>query len=172
MENCTFSNNTGGAIGDLSTQSYICKSTFHNNSNCQVHNSLGRGGAVYTTSPHVVIDTCNFLGNAAADGGAVFALENSATVLNTCFRENAASPTLLQRRTGGGPLFSDTQDGGALYILGDSSVDSLQQVYVINSTFLHNFAWGSAGAIRSWQLPELCMLVSPLLHTIKAFFGC
>ena len=153
VENCTFSNNTGSAIGDISTiSSYISNSTFHNNTNCKVHGSIGWGGAVYSTSRYLVIDTCDFLGNIAADGGAVFATETNATVRNSCFRNNAASPTQLQRMTGG-PPFSDTQDGGAIYILGNSSVDNLQQLYVMNSTFLQNFAWGSAGAIRSWQLP-------------------
>lgn len=154
VENCTFSNNTGGAIGDFSTRStYISNSTFHNNTNCKVHGSIGWGGAVYSNSD-LVIDTCDFLGNIAADGGAVFAEASRVTIRNSCFRDNAASPTQLQRTTGG-PPFSDTQDGGAVYILGNSSADNLQQLYVSNCTFLRNFAWGSAGAIRSWQLPGL-----------------
>ena len=153
VEKCTFSNNTGGAIGDSATRStYISNSTFHNNTNCKVQGSVGWGGAVYSTSRDLVIDTCDFLGNIAADGGAVFAEESRATIRNSSFRDNAASPTQLQRRTGG-PPFSDTQDGGAIYILGNSSAGNLQRLYVFNCTFLRNFAWGSARAIRSWQLP-------------------
>lgn len=155
VTNSVFFNNTGGGIYDYSSSNTtIFNSKFQNSTNIRVGGSQGWGGAIYSGSLYLNIEQSDFLGNIAADGGGVFMSGHTSRISNCVFKDNKAVPTKYQGATGA--PFSDTQDGGAIYFYnsGSNSQTANQNFAVVNSTFVRNFAWGSAGAIRSWQVVE------------------
>ena len=156
VTNSAFVNNSGGAIYDEASRSTtITNSSFQNNSNHNSNSSIGWGGAIYSGSSDLNIEQSEFLGNIAADGGAVFMSGRKAHISDCVFTENGVYSS--QHQEGSVAPFSDTQDGGAIYFYNSGSDSQItnKDFDVVNSTFIGNWAVGSAGAILSWQVQGL-----------------
>lgn len=142
VQACRFANMSGGAIIFYnSSTSTVEDCTFSNNTR-----SGHLGGAIYSSSQHLVVDHCNFLGNIADGGGAVYVDGGNAKINNSCFRDNAASHS--EHQVG-------TSNGGAINYVGSALDDTSLHLHVFNTIFLNNTAHTAAGAIYSWQLPGL-----------------
>ncbi len=102
--NCSFINNTAGAIGILKPDNpkvnylYVANSSFTNN-----HGE--RGGAIYTIRSISEIINCSFSNNTAENGGAIYTESALTTILNNEFINNTAS-----------------EKGGAIYRTGSENI--------------------------------------------------
>ncbi|MBX7103170.1 MAG: hypothetical protein K1X57_03765 [Gemmataceae bacterium] len=161
IDGCTFVDNSaldsGGAIKASSFNGIkINNSRFQGNS-ANVDSTTNSGGAITggsSGSSNLILDGCVFAGNSAAGvGGAVYWMGNT-NITNCTFAENTAdyaagavsvsssNSSLVIRRS----LFTgnSSQTAGALSF----GTTSGGTIYVENSTFTGNLAYGSAGAIR------------------------
>ena len=123
------SSKTGGAI-HANKQVKIYNSTFNG---CRGSNwDYGEGGALYATSSFE-IDGCNFTGNTAGAGGAIYSSgeQSGNKITNSIFDSNYI---------GNLDFYSQPKrHGGAIYMEGD--------VTIINSYFIKNSARYDGGAI-------------------------
>ena len=147
--NCTFIGNTainGGAIQLRGLECYIIDCKFINNT------ATNRGGAIYVTNYLANFTNCEFIGNDAVEGGAIFFESggNDASITGATFTNNSATKS-------GGAIYSNalriyiddsefsgntaSDNGGALYSAG-------RQIIVSNSKFNDNGA-SNGGAVYS-----------------------
>ncbi|MFK7883960.1 MAG: right-handed parallel beta-helix repeat-containing protein [Phycisphaerales bacterium] len=171
VEDCEFINNStqdstvdssGGAIQIVRGQATIRRSTFSGNTSFQ------GGGAIQfvdSDADHIVED-CVFTGNSSGRGGAMWWLSGAeGTVADTLFDgntatttdggavDNSAAPATYERC-----VFVNNQalgeDGGAIYIAGETSRDvALNQCVIANNTAASN-----GGAITMENGPDPIIL--------------
>ena len=148
---CNFTNNTalrsGGAILWEGTYGFIEYSNFTSNkATGDVIDAIGGGdaGVILWIGSHGYVNHCNFTDNFAAyRGGAVFLKGSTNTTFNdTLFKFNVAG-------TNGGAI--DWQEGS-------------HDGRLLNSVFINNTAWRSAGAVYWFgtlpMLPVLMYLIN------------
>lgn len=124
FENCRSVDDAGGAIYAFSTDLEIRDSTFNN---C----SANFAGAICSLNSEILISYSNFTNNLARyEGGAVYKMYGSGTVIKSNFTKNAA--------LNGGALFSD----------------NCTSFEIKNSEFASNAATGFGGAIFSNANPK------------------
>lgn len=89
VTNTTFTQNTasenGGAIYTSTVKANIKQSTFANN---MAHETDGKGGAIYLDNENAIIDGCEFTGNAAGYGDAVYSYASLYQIKNSQFKNN------------------------------------------------------------------------------------
>lgn len=125
FENCRSVDDAGGAIYAFSTDLEVRDSTFNN---C----SANFAGAICSLNSEILISYSNFTNNLARyEGGAVYKMYGSGTVIKSNFTKNAA--------LNGGVLFSD----------------NCTSFEIKNSEFASNAATGFGGAIFSNANPKL-----------------
>lgn len=125
FENCRSVDDAGGAIYAFSTNLEVRDSTFNN---C----SANFAGAICSLNTEILISYSNFTNNLARyEGGAVYKMYGSGTVIKSNFTKNAA--------LNGGVLFSD----------------NCTSFEIKNSEFASNAATGFGGAIFSNANPKL-----------------
>lgn len=125
FENCRSVDDAGGAIYAFSTDLEVRDSTFNN---C----SANFAGAICSLNSEILISYSNFTKNLARyEGGAVYKMYGSGTVIKSNFTKNAA--------LNGGALFSD----------------NCTSFEIKNSEFASNAATGFGGAIFSNANPKL-----------------
>ncbi len=125
FENCRSVDDAGGAIYAFSTDLEVKDSTFNN---C----SANFAGAICSLNSEILISYSNFTNNLARyEGGAVYKMYGSGTVIKSNFTKNAA--------LNGGALFSD----------------NCTSFEIKNSEFASNAATGFGGAIFSNANPKL-----------------
>lgn len=125
FENCRSVDDAGGAIYAFSTDLEVRDSTFNN---C----SANFAGAICSLNTEILISYSNFTNNLARyEGGAVYKMYGSGTVIKSNFTKNAA--------LNGGALFSD----------------NCTSFEIKNSEFASNAATGFGGAIFSNANPKL-----------------
>lgn len=125
FENCRSVDDAGGAIYAFSTDLEVRDSTFNN---C----SANFAGAICSLNSEILISYSNFTNNLARyEGGAVYKMYGSGTVIKSNFTKNAA--------LNGGALFSD----------------NCTSFEIKNSEFALNAATGFGGAIFSNANPKL-----------------
>ena len=125
FENCRSVDDAGGAIYAFSTDLEVRDSTFNN---C----SANFAGAICCLNSEILISYSNFTNNLARyEGGAVYKMYGSGTVIKSNFTKNAA--------LNGGALFSD----------------NCTSFEIKNSEFASNAATGFGGAIFSNANPKL-----------------
>ena len=125
FENCRSVDDAGGAIYAFSTDLEVRDSTFNN---C----SANFAGAICSLNSEILISYSNFTNNLARyEGGAVYKMYGSGTVIKSYFTKNAA--------LNGGALFSD----------------NCTSFEIKNSEFASNAATGFGGAIFSNANPKL-----------------
>lgn len=125
FENCRSVDDAGGAIYAFSTDLEVRDSTFNN---C----SANFAGAICSLNSEILISYSNFTNNLARyEGGAVYKMYGSGTVIKSNFTKNAA--------LNGGALFSD----------------NCTFFEIKNSEFASNAATGFGGAIFSNANPKL-----------------
>ncbi len=156
IENTTFQNNSSGADGDGGAiwmdddiaPLTVSDSTF-------LRNSAGEdeGGAIYhSTDAALAVENTEFVGNTAADGGAVYSEAGDLTITDSLFEGNAAANNgaALDRYADGlltisGTVFranNTTEDKGILFI------DGLGDAVISDSAIVENTGgddYGSAG---------------------------
>lgn len=124
FENCRSVDDAGGAIYAFSTDLEVRDSTFNN---C----SANFAGAICSLNSEILISYSNFTNNLARyEGGAVYKMYGSGTVIKSNFTKNAA--------LNGGALFSD----------------NCTSFEIKNSEFASNAATGFGGAIFSNANPK------------------
>ena len=125
FENCRSVDDAGGAIYAFSTDLEVRDSTFNN---C----SANFAGAICSLNSEILISYSNFTNNLARyEGGAVYKMYGSGTVIKSNFTKNVA--------LNGGALFSD----------------NCTSFEIKNSEFASNAATGFGGAIFSNANPKL-----------------
>lgn len=125
FENCRSVDDAGGAIYAFSTDLEVRDSTFNS---C----SANFAGAICSLNSEILISYSNFTNNLARyEGGAVYKMYGSGTVIKSNFTKNAA--------LNGGALFSD----------------NCTSFEIKNSEFASNAATGFGGAIFSNANPKL-----------------
>lgn len=125
FENCRSVDDAGGAIYAFSTDLEVRDSIFNN---C----SANFAGAICSLNTEILISYSNFTNNLARyEGGAVYKMYGSGTVIKSNFTKNAA--------LNGGALFSD----------------NCTSFEIKNSEFASNAATGFGGAIFSNANPKL-----------------
>lgn len=125
FENCRSVDDAGGAIYAFSTDLEVRDSNFNN---C----SANFAGAICSLNSEILISYSNFTNNLARyEGGAVYKMYGSGTVIKSNFTKNAA--------LNGGALFSD----------------NCTSFEIKNSEFASNAATGFGGAIFSNANPKL-----------------
>ncbi|MCH7700259.1 MAG: VCBS repeat-containing protein, partial [Planctomycetes bacterium] len=92
--------------------------------------AAGAGGGMFNDA-NTVLERCEFIGNTATNGGALYNLTSHPTVMTSIFVENSASSS-----------------GGAIYNLGEEYV-SFSDPDVVQCAFLGNTAGENGGAIYS-----------------------
>ncbi|MBD3402606.1 hypothetical protein GF420_06900 [candidate division GN15 bacterium] len=108
---CQFDSNmasgAGGAVyADDSSTVNIVASTFTRN---RVDNYY-RGGALYTDSTVLTIDSSAFVENQATSGGAVYIARSQVTLSSTALTDNVAREMTFDEVARGGALYADSSD--------------------------------------------------------------
>ena len=153
LEACRFADMSGGAMYVYSRNTTTVEDCLFSN-NTNFFRPYGSGGAIFSNSQRLLVDHCDFVGNIATGGGAIYVQRGNVTINSSFFRDNAACPG-NQAGTSHGGVADYAANGGAInYYYNSRAHDGrLHHLHVFNSTFLQNFAWDAAGAIYSWQLP-------------------
>lgn len=151
-------NNLGGGLNISYSQANIQNVTF-------VNNSALHGGGMYShDNDGMTLTNVTFQGNTAtADGGGINEYASTLTITTSLFVDNQANE-------GGGGIFSTdsssrilntTFDGniaGASGIVGTGGaihVQSEEQMWVQDCTFIDNDATGAGGAVRNVDAPSV-----------------
>jgi predicted outer membrane repeat protein len=90
LTNCTFSNNTGGAMQNQNASPTLSGCTFTNNSG----NNGDNGAAINNDSSQTTLTDCTFTGNTTGiegSGGAIYNLEGDLSLTGCTFTSNIAS---------------------------------------------------------------------------------
>lgn len=131
VENCTFINNTAGAIG-IEREQYAQENALKVYGSRFIGNNRTNGGAIYTQLAYSIIDNCIFINNTAENGGAIYNLYGAMDVLNCTFQNNSAE-----------------ERGGSIFINSTSENTALKENTIENSSA------NIGGAIYSNGLTEL-----------------
>ena len=191
IKGCTFSFSQTTALKFVDSTAHIAQSLFSHNKGGGYQlerNSLATaGGAIFANKSTIVIAKSFFQGNSAENGGAIYGHcngNNSLTLLNSTFTENAAKCKLSQRGTTtyyyGGVLYSKGckivinsskfQNNLAAEIVEERDIHShggvmalfATSAFIHHSAFTHNRASKSGGVIFA--------KVSRIVSTKNAFY--
>ena len=149
VENCTFTNNTAGAIG-IEREEYAQENALKVYDSRFINNNRTKGGAIYTQLAYSIIDNCIFINNTAENGGAIYNLYGAMDVFNCTFQNNSA----INR---GGSIFinstsentalkeniienSSAEIGGAIYTNGLTELvdNHMTDCTAINGSYIYN----------------------------------
>lgn len=131
VENCTFINNTAGAIG-IEREEFAQENALKVYNSRFIGNNRTNGGAIYTQLAYSIIDNCTFINNTAENGGAVYNLYGAMDILNSTFINNSAESR------GGSIFINSTAENTALKenTIEDSHADIGGAVYTNGLTEL------------------------------------
>jgi len=163
IANCIFEGNACGLFGNgaaihVSGSTLDLIDTVVRNNDC--YSGFGDqgadGGGLWAYDSDLFIDRCEFTGNAAGDGGAIF-LDNSAgTILHTLVAGNLA--------TDNEPLAGDVRGGGGLAV-------RTGNIEVANSVIFENETSASGGGVLAVDTGQSFVVVNSTLAGNSASYG-
>ena len=149
VDNCTFINNTAGAIG-VGLQQYLKDNEINIRNSRFINNSASNGGAIELVRAGAVISNCYFEGNSAVNGGAIYNSYASLLLEHCEFYNNSASNCGGSIYTEGTDDFIDIQYnvfenskagiGGVIYTKGITSLfyNIMKNSTALKGSYIYN----------------------------------